>query len=184
MIEVALGICWSVSYFLICVYSLKYREEKKVFMPLIAGAMNFGWEIHALIVSKGLWTHIVWLLLDVIIIAYNLYALKTSQKVLYTTFTILLIISLYFIFRIPQIDGMLISSFAIDIIMAIEYLVFIKALSNKGRTLIGVFRLLGDLFAWISNGKLSTFVSVVGVLVLIINLLYISYSLELDSISK
>ena len=180
MIEILLGSCWSVSYLLIVLCSIKYHKDKSIYMPLIAGAMNFGWEIHALITSKGYWVHIVWLLLDVLIISYNIYALQGWKKrALYSAFTGLCIIALYYVFRAPLINGMLISSFVIDIIMAVEYLVFIKKLSVKDRTLIGCFRLLGDLFAWIGNKDYSAFVSVAGLIVLVVNFTYAFLSLEM-----
>ena len=124
--------------------------------------------------------HIVWLFLDVLIISYNIYALQGWKKrALYSAFTGLCIITLYYVFRAPLIDGMLISSFVIDIIMAVEYLVFIKKLSVRGRTLIGCFRLLGDLFAWIGNKDYSAFVFVAGLIVLAVNFDYVLLSLEM-----
>lgn len=82
-------------------------------------------------------------------------------------------------FSITSFDGMLISSFVIDIIMAVEYMCSIIHISPRGRTIIGIFRLLGDLFAWFAN-KESTVVFVIGGVVLLINLFYVAYCFELE----
>lgn len=74
---------------------------------------------------------------------------------------------------------MLISSFVIDTINAVAYVCSIKHISSRDRTIIGIFRLLGDLFAWFAN-KESTVVFVIGAVVLLINLFYVAYCFELE----
>lgn len=54
-------------------------------------------------------------------------------------------------FRIPNVDGQRISVFAIDLIMAIEYVLCAKQIAPQGRISVGVLKLLGDLFAWLSK---------------------------------
>lgn len=78
--DAAIIIFWSLAYACMVIYSFIYRKEKKPFMPLIAGALNFGWEIHALITSGGNWGHIAWLTLDCFILVYNLYILAISKS--------------------------------------------------------------------------------------------------------
>ena len=150
-------------------------------MALFAGALNFGWEIHALITSGGNWGHIAWLTLDCFILVYNRYILGDFKKRLsYAAAVAACIIGLYVAFSITSFDGMLISSFVIDIIMAVEYVCTIKHISPRGRTIIGVFRLIGDLFAWLVNKGFSVIVFVFGAIVLLINLLYVAYCFELE----
>ena len=67
-------------------------------------------------------------------------------------------------FRIPNVDGQRISVFAIDLIMAIEYVLCAKQIAPQGRISVGVLKLLGDLFAWLSNMQSSVFVAVCGLL--------------------
>lgn len=50
-------------------------------------------------------------------------------------------------FRIPNVDGQRISVFAIDLIMAIEYVLCAKQIAPQGRISVGILKLLGDLFA-------------------------------------
>ena len=54
----------------------------------------------------------------------------------------------------------------------------------KGRISVGVLKLLGDLFAWLSNMQSSLFVAVCGVIVLLLNLFYLAICLEQSSHSR
>ena len=185
MIEYLLGAFWALSYIFIVYGGFKYRYEKLFFMPLVAGALNLAWEIHALRTSGGYWVHIIWLALDCIILIQNIHFLSSLKKrIIYCTAVILSIVLLFFIFSIDSFDGMLISSFVIDLIMACEYLLVIKKLSPRLLLIIGFFRLLGDLFAWIGNMRFSVFVAITGAIVLLVNILYISFSIEIISQQK
>ena len=149
-------------------------------MPLIAGTLSFGWEVQAVITSGGYWGHIAWLTLDCFILVYNLYILGSFKKRLsYAAVVVASIIGFYGVFSITFFDGMLISSFVIDIIIAVQYMCSIIHISPRGRTIIGIFRLLGDLFAWFAN-KESTVIFVIGAVLLLINLLYVAYCFELE----
>ncbi len=172
MLDILMVFFWSISYLLTVITSWRNKSEKKVFMPLISGALNFAWEVHALLFS-GHWGHYVWLALDIAIIVYNIYILSRSKRFVYLLFTVLLIIALYFVFSTKSFDGMLLSSFAIDIIMAAEFLITAKNLSPRNRIIIGLFRFLGDLFAWINNLQFSRIVLYVGAAVLLLNSLYL-----------
>lgn len=179
MADTAMILFWSLAYACMVIYSIIYRKEKKPFMPLIAGTLNFGWEIQAFITSGGLLGHIAWLTLDCFILVYNLYILGSFKKRLsYAAVVVASIVGLYGFF-LSSVNGMLISSFVIDIIMAVEYMCSIIHISPRGRTIIGIFRLLGDLFAWFAN-KESTVVFVIGAVVLLINLFYVAYCFELE----
>ena len=78
---------------------------------------------------------------------------------------------------------MLISSFVIDIIMALDYIIFIKKISHRSLILIGSFRFLGDLFAWISNFNHSQFIMIIGAVIFVMNIAYLYKCFEL-SLSK
>lgn len=178
--DAAMIIFWSLAYACMVIYSFIYRKEKKPFMPLIAGALNFGWEIHALITSGGNWGHIAWLTLDCFILVYNLYILGDFKKRLsYAAAVAVCIVVLYGVFSITSFNGMLISSFVIDITNAVAYVCSIKHISPRGRIGIGIFRLLGDLFAWLIN-KEPFVVFAIGAAVLLINLFYVAYCFELE----
>lgn len=179
--DAAIIIFWSLAYACMVIYSFIYRKEKKPFMPLIAGALNFGWEIHALITSGGNWgTHCM---ADSRLFhpcIQSIHSWRFQKRLSYAAAVAACIIGLYGAFSITSFDGMLISSFVIDIIMAVEYVCTIKHISPRGRTIIGVFRLIGDLFAWLVNKGFSVIVFVIGAIVLLINLLYVAYCFELE----
>lgn len=84
--------------------------------------------------------------------------------------------TIYGIFKLPS--GMLMSVFIIDLIMVVEYVGCVKHISNHGKLSIAVFKLLGDLFAWLFYCKQSIFVGIVGAVVLLLNLFYLAYCME------
>ena len=88
---------------------------------------------------------------------------------------------MYGIFRIPNIDGQKISSFLLDLIMAVEYVLYAKRIAPQGRISVGVLMFLGDLFAWLAYMQNSVFVTVCGLIVLLLKLFYLAICLEQNS---
>lgn len=150
-------------------------------MPLLAGSLNFAWELNALFKTGGFWGHVIWLLLDVLIISLNIRNLKSFKKIImYIALTAGLTAALRFVFTLTDIDGMLLSVFIIDLVMATEYVVMVKNISNHTKVIIAITKLLGDLFAWLANLHLETYVAILGGVVLLVNLFYLLYCLELQ----
>lgn len=158
---------WSLTYLTITIFSIIYRQERKPFFPLIPGAVTIAWELLALIHSSGFIGHIFWFSLDIVILLYLVICAS--------------VVILYFVFSFKAFNGMLISSFVDDFLIAIIYLTEIKHISSHGRLLIGVMRLIGDFFAWLAYMQTSVFILIIGVLVFLTNILYCSYCLELNS---
>lgn len=84
--------------------------------------------------------------------------------------------TIYGMFKLPS--GMLISSYTLDLIMAIEYVVCSKEISVHGKLPIAIFKWLGDLFAWLFYCKQSIFVGIIGAAVFLLNLFYLAYCME------
>lgn len=146
-------------------------------MPLVSGSLNIAWEINAAILSKGFYGHVLWLSFDIIIFALNLSGIrKAKNKAIYGIATLAMIGILAGIFR--HSDGMLVSSFVIDMIIAAEYVIKAKSISKRGKVGIAVLKFLGDLCAWLFYMKASLFVSIAGLIVLLLNLFYVAYCLE------
>lgn len=165
---------WSLAYLAIVVYSIKYRSEKQIFMPFIPGMLNFTWELNAFIRSHGFIGHTVWLVLDCLIIGYNFWVLTEKKKrLLYGAATVFCIVLFRFLFQWPAVNGMLLSSYAIDLIMAVVYVWNAKKVSRRGMLLIGIFKFLGDLFAWLHYKDFAVFVMVAGILVQLFNSIYL-----------
>ena len=167
-------IIWSLTYLFIAICGFVYRKEKLFFMPLIAGGLTIAWEINALLKSQGFWGHIVWLSIDIVILLQNFYFLSSKRRRLtYGSFIIVAIVGLYLLFQVRLFDGMLISSFVIDLVIAVEYLVFMKRISPNMIALIAILRFLGDFFALIAYMRVNIVVCILGVAVAITNVIYI-----------
>ncbi|MBQ9931100.1 MAG: hypothetical protein IJO79_01990 [Firmicutes bacterium] len=165
-------IFWSITYILVIVAGTQSWNLRKVSMPYVAGVLNFAWEICALYTSGGFWGHILWLGLDLVIVFFGFQFVSTKkQKTLYLAAIAIATISLFIIFRHPE--GMLVSVFVIDLIMAIYFLIDRKKLSPKLKVLIAVTKLLGDLFAGLYYGPLSDFIAVTATIVLLCNGYYL-----------
>ena len=79
---------------------------------------------------------------------------------------------------------MFLISFVIDLIMAVVFVVRVRFIAEHGKVLIAVFKLLGDLAAMIAYAGLGDFALVIGLIVLLLNLLYLSICLEETSHRK
>lgn len=172
------------TYVIIVLCGIQNRKSHLLLMPLIAGSLNFAWEINALLLSRGFYGHVLWTGLDVLIVVHNVRFLEKGKRKKYLLLIVVFILVLYGMFRIPNVDGQRISVFAIDLIMAIEYVLCAKQIAPQGRISVGVLKLLGDLFAWLSNMQSSVFVAVCGLIVLLLNLFYLAICLEQSSHSR
>ncbi len=144
--------------------------------PMVCGMLNLAWEINALLVSHGLWIHIFWILPDSLIYIYNLrfFLRDKRQRRIYLSATALTAVLLYFIFKAE--NGMLLSSFIIDIVNAAEYAIFAKSLSPHGRLPIAILKMAGDICALLYYKDMHMLVLVLGIMVLIINLYYVVFA--------
>ena len=124
---------------------------------------------------------VLWAVLDIFIIIHNVRFLEKSKRIKYLLFIAVLTFAMYGIFRIPNIDGQKISSFLLDLIMAVEYVLYAKRIAPQGRISVGVLMFLGDLFAWLAYMQNSVFVTVCGLIVLLLKLFYLAICLEQNS---
>lgn len=148
-------------------------------MPLLPGALNYAWELNALIVSKGMWGHIIWIGLDTIIVLINLGNVRKKEgKILYVVGIAAASIGLGYVFHLQNVPGMLISAYVIDLLLAIAFLVCVRNISVRGKKTIAVFKLLGDGFACLAYAHQSGFVIITGISVFLINLAYLAACYE------
>lgn len=173
---------WTITYILIAYNGIKYREEYPRLFPWFAGSLTIAWEINALIALGGAVEHIVWLSIDAIIFILNARNFKTPKNIIwYVLFTIVVIFAMQYVFAM---NGMLLSSFIIDLVIAVEFIATAKKISRHGQVIIAITKLIGDAFAWLAYFSRSTVIAVLGILVLIANILYLAYSLELNSLTQ
>ena len=174
---------WTAAYMCIVYHAVRHRKEPaELYMPLISGCLNFAWEINAVILSQGYWGHILWLTLDAVILFFNLRWLRGSgSRALYAAAVAITTGLLFALFRQPGPDWMLLSSFVIDVIMALEFLLRAKIISRRGKLLIAAAKMLGDIGAFLGNRSAAAYVLPIGLVVLVLNMLYLSYCLEENS---
>ena len=172
-------IFWSITYVLIIVFGFIKRNY---FMPIIAAFLNIAWESNALYkdLSNNIYNsitlaHFVWILLDFFIVLTILFYYIEKDKKVVISFVSLpfLIVGLKIMFDLKL--GQLYSCFSIDLIMAICYLVLaIRAKEHINElSIIGITKLLGDFFAFIMYRQYD-FINVVGIIVFIINSMYLA----------
>ncbi len=169
---------WTIAYLLIIIYSIKFRSEYAQMIPMFAAMLSLGWEINAVIITRGFYGHILWMALDLIILLINIRILRKQRKKawLYVALTILTLLVESIIFRLP--NGMLISSFVIDCIIALEFAIAAKKITTRGRIYIAIARLIGDASAWIGYCEDSTIVAFIGAAVLALNVYYLSFCIK------
>ena len=163
---------WSITYVLIIISGFQSRRIKQVAMPYVPGVLNFTWEICALYHSHGMWGHILWLSLDLVIVYFGVrYAKNRKQQILYITSIMVCLMMLMWIFALP--NGMLISVFVIDLIMAVSYLYRRKSLSPMLKVPIAVTKLIGDAFAGLYYATQSNLVGIIACVVFMCNASYL-----------
>lgn len=149
-------------------------------MPLIPGSICIAWELNALIISRGLWVHVLWLGLDVFIFILNIYNIaKLRNRILYITMTVFWAVFFAFLFRITAFDLMFISSFLLDLGIAVGYVIKAKDISRHGQIPIAITKLLGDMCACIFYSQFSNLIVVIGIIVFLLNLYYLAKCLDL-----
>lgn len=167
---------WSVTYVLIICAGFKSRQISMVSMPYVAGVMNFAWETIALFFESkgGNWGHILWFGLDLIIVYFSFKFLKSDYvKTKYILSIIAMTVAFYFVFKIE--GGMLYSVFALDLNIAICYIVWRKQMSPHFKIPIAVTKLIGDAFAGIFYAKETIFVLIIAIAVFICNISYLIF---------
>lgn len=167
---------WGITYILIVIFSIKNRSSKIRSISLLPPVLNFSWELNALIVSQGYWGHIVWFALDIfVVIACAAFIKGRKIQILYLLALPPGALVFYPFFRMDM--GMLMSSFVIDLIMAVCFFVERKKLLKDGKIIIAITKLLGDLAAVIHYASYSVIILIIGIIVFILNTAYLAYAI-------
>ena len=177
MLDTLQILLWTATYILIIIASIKNYSMRTISIPIIACVLNFAWELVALWNSKGFWGHILWAGLDIFIIFFALrYVSRKQYKFIILLSLIIGCLVLYFAFELP--NGMLISVFIIDVIMAIAYVVEFNKMAPTFKIPIAITKLFGDLFAGLYYGIDRPFIGIMAIAVLIFNFIYFVMSLK------
>lgn len=180
-------IFWSIAYICVIIYSIKF---KKCLMPFTCLSFNMMWEVLVLLNSTpfsfAFFLRLIRTILDsVILIVHFLYGnvvIDKERKELFYLISIclpiLILILFYFLYEfVPSFS--LYSAFFTNIYMSLMFL-FLFQKSKKfesGLFKIGLFRMLGTLFASITYGiinEINVTIIVCGLIILAIDSIYLS----------
>ena len=168
MLDHLLVIFWSLAYLLIIAAGWKSRELRLVSIPHGAVLLNFAWEACALQFFGGLWSHCLWFGLDVVIFTIGFLFLKSRKHcIFYAAVHLSVFFLLWYVFTLPQ--GIPLSAFIIDLLMAMLFLLERRRLSPILQVPIAICKLLGDACAGIFYGKDSGIVAAIAIAVFLCN---------------
>ena len=181
-------ICWAMAYLLMVWNGELFSAKAHLMIPTLACAFNISWELVAMIYSHGNLGHIVWFFLDVGVFLLCLkYIYKKAKKAIiytavYIIVTILFVQIAYEVFKFR--NGMLFSSFVINLIMSVMFVVFEKQISEKGKVSIAVLKMLGTMCATLSAGKGFVFLEIIGLVIFLVDLFYVALCMERQAVRK
>ena len=172
MLDTIQVVLWSVTYALIVIAGIRSRGCRMVSIPYTAGVLNFAWEACALQQSQGMWGHLIWFGLDLGIVYFGFeYSKSWKQRILYVAAICTGVLVMWYIFA--QQQGMLVSAFALDLFMAVLFIVERRKLSPELKVPIAVARLLGDFVAGLFYAPESMAVCIMVVAVTLCNMAYL-----------
>ena len=146
-------------------------------LPRLAGCLNLSWELNAQRISGLFYGHILWLTLNAVIFMLNVRSICGKwERFRYCGALVVFYFVMQMFFKIE--GGMLVSSFILDFIVALEYAVFCKNFSSRGKIWVGLCRTIGDVAAWFFYMKDSCVAAIIGGAVLLLNLFYLAYCME------
>lgn len=166
---------------MLIVYANKFNTHG---IPLTSICLNFAWETVALfqsIITQSFYVsfvvHIAWFSLDFLIVILFLFFEPSDKKrkISKIIFSISYICAVAIFPTFFKNGYMLLLCFSIDLIMAIDFLMFAllgKVKKHWSSYAIGIFKLLGDACAWLYY-KNSFLINPIGIVVLICNVLYL-----------
>lgn len=144
-------------------------QKKRIYIPLQSVILNLSWEIISVLEDSFYWMNLIWLISEAVIFLISyLHIQKQKNRILFLFLSVALF---HFIFEINA--GKLVSSFVIDIIMAVSFLAERRRIAEPGRLPIAYTKWIGDLGALFHYAHLSIAVLIIGISVAIINFLYI-----------
>ena len=182
MFDVISILAWGITYILI-VFSCKKQEGvPKRAIPLVPPLLNLSWELVALVHSQAFWGHIVWFGLSILVFDSCLMSITNLKKQLFYALLlgpIAILFSLIFMY-----GGMLVSSFAINVIMSICYWMDRRNLLEKRKILIATTKCIGTLAATIHYAPYSTGVAIMGIVIVVFDLMYLVFCIRENKDSK
>ena len=165
---------WSITYILIIFYTI---NRKSIGIPPFAISLNFAWETASVFYDLFLggvnYFHIIWFALAAVIVLLFFVWCKPLYFQSKYIFALVYLLALFVIVPLffKTDFGMLISSFTLDFIMAIEYLFYV--INDMDYCVLSscicITKFVGDFFAWLFYLS-NIIVFVLGIIVQFVNL--------------
>ncbi|MBQ7380016.1 MAG: hypothetical protein IJW70_10125 [Clostridia bacterium] len=182
MLDYVQAAFWSLTYVFLIIYAIKFKRHG---IPLASICLNFAWETVALGQSLmmgeftgSLIVHIAWFSLDLVILLLFLFCETPEPKVKWKKWIFLIsyVCSSVLLMFVFSKGYMLLSCFVIDLIMAVDFIVFVLFRRVKKHWIsyvIGGSKLIGDMCAWLFYRDAFS-INFIGSIVLLCNLVYVS----------
>ncbi|MBQ9562294.1 MAG: hypothetical protein IJU99_02470 [Lachnospiraceae bacterium] len=165
-------------YLLLLYTALRYREERPYVLPLAGALLLFAWEIPAAVNNSFYWGNTLCLVFEAALFVWNLLGVlkKPLHRILYTAAAGAM--TAFFFLAFTWTDGQLITSFAVMLVLAVEYVLAVRHISPRLRFPLAALRIAADLVAGFAYWKDYPVARWACILEAVINLIYISFSLE------
>lgn len=182
---------WTLTYIIIALTGIINKNEKRICIPLPTLWINFSWEAASVIYSfeggfhlsaQGDFIRFSWFFFDLFILFCFFQKNKFSKSNLlaligYLSIFVVLAPLFFYSFIYHEL-GMPITAFIIDALMEIFFWFHRKKLDPSNRLLIGITKILGDLFAGIYYGPVHPVVVVLACVAFCFDVLYIIFAIK------
>lgn len=194
VLKLTSGICWSVVYIVLIYQGFKHKSYG---MPIVALALNFGWEffysfyefdIATISLQRGI--NMFWFVLDGIIVyqcfkyGKQYFSNKLMPKLympwLVLVFVICFVIEYVFLQEFGRSDGAKYAAFSQNLLMSFLFIDLLLKRTNIAEfsIVVAICKWLGTLAPTILFGRDNNFILTIGILCSIIDLIYIAVLLE------
>lgn len=194
ILKLTSGICWSVVYIVLIHQGFKHKSYG---MPIVALALNFGWEffysfyeLDVAVISLQRGINIFWFVLDgVIVYQCFMYGkqyftrklnLKLFMPWLVLVFLICFVIEYVFLYEFGRSNGAKYAAFLQNLLMSFLFIDLLLKRNNVAEfsMVVAICKWLGTLAPTILFGRDNNFILTIGILCSIIDLIYIGILLE------
>lgn len=180
---------WALAYAFVAISGFKNKSSNKLAMPFTSVLLNFAWEFLSIIdlirwKSVGLqawYIRGIWFVLDIPILylCYKKMNMYTTDKFFKKNFfpTLIVLVLVYAVlYQLP--NGILISSFIINLRMEILFFTRRKKLDSTNRVPIAILKLFGSIFTGIYYSVASPLIPFLIIPAITFDVMYVVYAIK------
>lgn len=180
---------WALAYAFVAISGFKNKSLNKLAMPFTSVLLNFAWEVLSLvdlfcgggIGLQALYIRGIWFILDIPILylCYKKMNMYTTDKFFKKSFfpTLIVLVLIYAVlYQLP--NGILISSFVINLRMEILFFTRRKKLDSTYRVPIAIFKLFGSIFTGIYYSVASPLIPFLIIPAITFDAMYVVYAIK------